>query len=93
MTEILATPLVTRNTLLTPSPEEGLALAIMLARHSVHAMQHELEGCRMAARNMRMTLSVRLLRATSLRPSSLSSLPPMTTGALLRHMVPCCRQS
>jgi hypothetical protein len=43
MTEVPTTPLVPGNSLLTPSPEEGRALAMMLARHSVHAMQHELE--------------------------------------------------
>ena len=43
MTEVPTTPLVPGNTLLTPSAEAGRALAIMLARHSVHAMQHKLE--------------------------------------------------
>ena len=31
--------LVPGNSLVTPSPEEGRALALMLARHSIHAMQ------------------------------------------------------
>ena len=35
--------LVPNNTLITRTPEEGRALAIMLARHSVHAMQKELK--------------------------------------------------
>ncbi|MEO8375922.1 MAG: hexameric tyrosine-coordinated heme protein [Sphingomonas bacterium] len=43
MTEVPTTPLVPGNTLLTSSPEEGRALAMMLARHSIHAMQHQLE--------------------------------------------------
>jgi hypothetical protein len=43
MTQIPAEPLVPNNTLITKTPEEGRALAIMLARHSVHAMQKELE--------------------------------------------------
>lgn len=43
MTQIPAEPLVPNNTLITATPEEGRALAIMLARHSVHAMQKDLE--------------------------------------------------
>jgi Hexameric tyrosine-coordinated heme protein (HTHP) len=43
MTKVPQTPLVPDNTLITKTPEEGRALAIMLARHSVHAMQGELE--------------------------------------------------
>jgi hypothetical protein len=43
MTEVPTTPLVPGNTLLTSSPEEGRALAMMLARHSIHAMQNNLE--------------------------------------------------
>ena len=43
MTHIPSEPLVPNNTLITASPEEGRALAMMLARHSIHAMQGELE--------------------------------------------------
>jgi hypothetical protein len=43
MTQIPAEPLVPNNTLITRTAEEGRALAIMLARHPVHAMQKELE--------------------------------------------------
>ena len=43
MTQVPQKPLVPNNTLITPTPEEGRALAIMLARHSVHAIQGELE--------------------------------------------------
>ncbi len=43
MTRIPTEALVPNNSLITASPEEGRALAILLARHSVHAMQHELE--------------------------------------------------
>jgi hypothetical protein len=43
MTQIPPEPLVPNNTLITKTPEEGRALAMMLARHSVHAMQKELE--------------------------------------------------
>jgi len=43
MTQVPQTPLVPDNTLMTKTPEEGRALAIMLARHSIHAMQGELE--------------------------------------------------
>jgi hypothetical protein len=43
MTQIPAEPLVPNNTLIVGSPEEGRALAILLSRHSIHAMQKELE--------------------------------------------------
>jgi Hexameric tyrosine-coordinated heme protein (HTHP) len=43
MTQIPPEPLVPGNTLITASPEAGRALAILLARHSIHAMQKELE--------------------------------------------------
>lgn len=43
MTDVPTKPLVPGNTLITASPEEGRALAITLARHSIHAMQKELE--------------------------------------------------
>jgi hypothetical protein len=43
MTQLPPEPLVPNNTLITPTPEEGRALAITLARHSIHAMQKELE--------------------------------------------------
>ena len=43
MTQIPAEPLVPNNSLVVPSPEEGRALAILMARHSIHAMQKELE--------------------------------------------------
>ena len=43
MTDVPKTPLVPGNTLITPTPEEGRALALMLARHSIHAMQNQLE--------------------------------------------------
>jgi len=35
-------PLVPDNTLITKTPEEGRALAITLARHSIHAMQKQI---------------------------------------------------
>lgn len=44
MTQIPPEPLVPGNTLLTATPEQGRALAIILARHSIHAMQHDLEA-------------------------------------------------
>lgn len=44
MTQVPQTPLVPGGTLITSTPEEGRALAIMLARHSIHAMQGELEA-------------------------------------------------
>ena len=43
MTKLPPEPLVPNNSLITRTPEEGRALAILLARHSVHAMQKELE--------------------------------------------------
>jgi hypothetical protein len=43
MTQIPPEPLVPGNTLFTPTPEDGRALAITLARHSIHAMQKEIE--------------------------------------------------
>ena len=43
MTDVPTTPLVPGNTLITATPEEGRALALTLARHSVHAMQKQLE--------------------------------------------------
>jgi len=43
MTQVPQKPLVPDNTLITKAPEEGRALAVMLARNSIHAMQGELE--------------------------------------------------
>ena len=43
MTQILPEPLVPNNSLIVATLEEGRALAILLARHSIHAMQKELE--------------------------------------------------
>ncbi len=43
MTDVPTKPLVPGNSLITASPEDGRALAITLARHSIHAIQHELE--------------------------------------------------
>jgi hypothetical protein len=43
MTKIPAEPLVPGNTLIAATPEAGRALAILLSRHSIHAMQKELE--------------------------------------------------
>jgi hypothetical protein len=43
MTQVPQKPLVPDNTLITKSPEDGRALAIMLARNSIHAIQGELE--------------------------------------------------
>ena len=43
MTDVPTTPLVPNNTLITASAEEGRALAITLARHSIHAIQKNLE--------------------------------------------------
>lgn len=43
MTEVPTKPLVPGNTLITASSEDGRALAIMLARHSIHAMQSDLD--------------------------------------------------
>jgi Hexameric tyrosine-coordinated heme protein (HTHP) len=43
MTQLPAEPLVPNNTLITNTPEEGRALAITLARHSIHAMQKDID--------------------------------------------------
>jgi hypothetical protein len=43
MTQLPPEPLVPGNSLITRTPEEGRALAITLARHSIHAMQKQLE--------------------------------------------------
>ncbi len=43
MTQVPQKPLVPNNSLITATPEEGRALAVMLARNSIHAMQGELE--------------------------------------------------
>ncbi|QYE34589.1 hexameric tyrosine-coordinated heme protein [Polymorphobacter sp. PAMC 29334] len=43
MTQVPQRPLIPENSLLTRTPEDGRALAIMLARNSIHAMQGELE--------------------------------------------------
>ena len=43
MTSVPQKPLVPNNMLATNTPEEGRALAVMLARNSIHAMQGELE--------------------------------------------------
>ena len=43
MTTIPKEPLIPGGTLITSTPEEGRALAILIARHSIHAMQTELE--------------------------------------------------
>ncbi len=43
MTQIPPEPLVPGNTLLTTNPEDGRALAITLARHTIHAMQRDLD--------------------------------------------------
>jgi hypothetical protein len=43
MAQIRAEPLVANNMLITRTPEQGRALAIMLAGHSVPAVQKELE--------------------------------------------------
>jgi hypothetical protein len=43
MTQVPPEPLVPNNTLMTKTPEEGRALAITLARHTIHAMQKEIE--------------------------------------------------
>jgi hypothetical protein len=44
MTQIPPEPLVPNNALITRTPEEGRALAITLARHSIHAMQKDLDA-------------------------------------------------
>lgn len=43
MTQVPQKPLVPNNTLITKTVEEGRALAVMLARNSIHAIQGELE--------------------------------------------------
>jgi hypothetical protein len=43
MTQVPQKPLVPNDTLITKTLEEGRALAIMLARNSIHATQGELE--------------------------------------------------
>ena len=43
MTQIPTEPLIPNNSLIVATPEEGRALAITMARHSIHAMQRELE--------------------------------------------------
>jgi Hexameric tyrosine-coordinated heme protein (HTHP) len=43
MTQIPTEPLVPNNSLIVATPEDGRALAILMARHSIHAMQKELE--------------------------------------------------
>ena len=43
MTKIPPESLVPGNSLITATPEDGRALAITLARHTIHAMQPELE--------------------------------------------------
>jgi Hexameric tyrosine-coordinated heme protein (HTHP) len=43
MTQVPQKPLVPNGTLVTKTAEEGRALAVMLARNSIHAMQGELE--------------------------------------------------
>ena len=43
MTRVPQKPLVPNNSLITETPEEGRALAILLARNSIHAIQGELE--------------------------------------------------
>ena len=39
MTQIPVEPLVPNNSLIVATPEAGRALAILMARHSIHAMQ------------------------------------------------------
>lgn len=43
MTQVPSEPLIPGGGLITATPEEGRALAMMMARHSIHAMQKELE--------------------------------------------------
>lgn len=43
MTQVSQKPLVPNDTLIKKTAAEGRALAIMLARNSIHAMQGELE--------------------------------------------------
>jgi hypothetical protein len=42
VTQVPQKPLVPNNTLMVKTPEEGRALAVMLARNSIHAIQGEL---------------------------------------------------
>ena len=46
MTSLPPEPLIPGGSLLTPTAEEGRALAIMLARHSIHAMQKDVDSLR-----------------------------------------------
>jgi len=46
VTQVPPEPLVPKNTLITATPEEGRALAITLARHSIRAIQPEVEVLR-----------------------------------------------
>src|SRR5205085_316151 len=43
MTQVPQRPLIPNNTLITKTAEDGRALAVLLARNSIHAMQGELE--------------------------------------------------
>jgi Hexameric tyrosine-coordinated heme protein (HTHP) len=43
MTQLPPEPLVPNNTLITATPEEGRKLALTLARHSVNAMEKDVE--------------------------------------------------
>jgi len=43
MTQVSQRPLIPNNTLITKTAEDGRALAVLLARNSIHAMQGELE--------------------------------------------------
>ncbi len=43
MTQLPPEKLIPNNTLITQTPEEGRVLAITLARHSIRAMQKELD--------------------------------------------------
>ena len=56
MTQVPQKPLVPNNTLMTKTPEEGRALALMLARNSIHAIQGELETLKAGRANMPMIL-------------------------------------
>jgi len=47
-------PLIPGGSLLTPTAEEGRALAITMARHSIHAMQKDIIRCTRAATAMHM---------------------------------------
>jgi hypothetical protein len=44
MTQLATEKLVPNNTLITSTPEEGRALAINLARHSIHTLEKELDA-------------------------------------------------